>query len=83
MEDVELSKPRAIDAIERCAIEDGDRRIVHCFIGTMGADWDMHEAVREVTASQVVGWHDSLFGRCLVAIMPDGRVRTFDTVVPE
>lgn len=91
----QLSVDEAIAAIERCAFtipdrdNDGEpmyqagRRIVHCFIGTMGADWDVAAAIDEVRNADRVGWAHSLFGECLVAVMPDERRRTFDTVTPE
>lgn len=84
-----LTVDDAVKAIQRCAftIHDDDlptgRRIVHCFIGSMGADWDVTDAIREVRAASLVGWTDSIFGRCLAVLTPDGRTRRFDTVTPE
>lgn len=98
-----LTAEEAVAAIERCAMEvtetmlDGqtvDRRIVHCFMGGIGADWDVESAVECVRDAYVnegvpqIAWIDTVFGRCLVVLQsePDGdggRRRLFDTVVPE
>lgn len=85
----ELTAEQAVQAIERCAFAipddtapDGARRVVHCFVGSIGADWDEADAITVVRAAHVVGWAPTLFGECLVAVMPDGKRRTFDTVTP-
>lgn len=91
----ELTVDEAIAAIERCAFtipeldDDGEpnyqggRRIVHCFIGTMGADWDVEDAINEVRIAAAVGWRRTLFGECLVAVPSNGNWRAFDTVTPQ
>lgn len=95
-----LTADEAIAAIERCAFlsqQPGgsiERRIVHCFVRGMGADWDAESAIQAVRNAYVhegepqIAWADTMFGRCLVVLEADpsgkgGRSRTFDTVIPE
>lgn len=75
----------AIAAVERCAFEDPDgRRVVHCFLGRIGADWDAEEAIAEIGTATRVWWGDTLLGRCLHVETnePSPRRYVFDTVRP-
>lgn len=91
-----LDREAAAAAIERCAHEEAasGRRIVHCFAGSVGADWDAADALVAVEEAHTsedgqlqVAFVDSLFGRCLAVLVPrdDGELRRllFDTVTPE
>lgn len=96
-----ITADEAKAAIRRCAFETGEvdpdgnnpRRVVHCFMGTLGADWDEGGALAAIDRAHVhdgvpqIGWMDSLFGRCLAVIeeQPDGGRRRlqFDTVTEE
>jgi hypothetical protein len=93
-----ISRDEAKEAIRRCAftipadLEGAGREIVHCFLGGIGADWDAADAevavdnCVETEGAPQVGWADTLFGECLVVLVPrdEGHYRqlTFDTVTP-
>jgi hypothetical protein len=60
--------------------EEADRHVVHCFAGTIGADWDLEGAVKLVRQPDArCSYEFSIFGRCLV-VRTDEFTRTFDTV---
>ena len=96
-----ITADEAIEAIKRCAFDTGEvdaegnplPPVVHCFVGSIGADWSEPSAIAAVRNAYVhegkpqIAWMDSLFGRCLVIIeahdgRPGGRRRLFDTVTP-
>lgn len=82
-EPVQLTIGEALDAVDRCAFEiEGGRRVVHCFQGTIGADWDVEAVARTVADSMSRGWFDSMFGRCLCVLTAGARTLVFDTVTP-
>jgi hypothetical protein len=89
----QLTKEEAEAAARRCAfvvVDDLEsdeydpnvgRSIIHCFRGSIGADWDLDSVLRVIERADQWAWADSLFGRCL-AVLYDGKVYVFDTVVP-
>lgn len=86
----EISAEEAVAAIERCAFTtDEGERIVHCFAGSLGADWDADGAIDAARSARRIAWIDHIFtpGMCLgmeVEVEPgEFRVRVFDTVTPE
>jgi hypothetical protein len=56
--------------------------LIHCFMGSMGADWDLESAVKLVRRSDDVAWIDNLFSHNL-GVLADGRVHCFDARKPE
>lgn len=91
-----LTVEEAHAAIERCKFvvpdygdpgqRDAGREIVHCFLSSIGADWDAFAAKAACDQATAIGWADTLFGRCLCVVVdePDRRrIYHFDTVTPE
>jgi hypothetical protein len=57
------------------------RTIIHTFMGGIGADWDLADALAEVDRATDVGWLDDLTGHCLgVKAERPGRPGTYRTV---
>lgn len=85
-----ISKVDAHAAVARCTFttEPDDegfvRDIVHCFVGTIGTDWDAANVHKMIDRDDLkfLGWRYSIFGRCLVVDTPDCYY-VFDTVTPE
>jgi hypothetical protein len=57
------------------------RMIIHCFIGSFGADWDLDGAVRLIREAEKVGWAPNIFGHELAALK-DGKFYAFDVRAP-
>jgi hypothetical protein len=84
----ELTKEEAKAAVERCAFETEEGRRIHCFLGGFGADWDVEGALHLIDQSSLVGWVDSILGKCLLVrawtadSVPRFKSYVFDTVTP-
>jgi hypothetical protein len=56
----------------------GGRRVVHVMAGSLGADWDVDEAVKTIQEARTVEYTDrSFMGHNLRVVTGDGRVRLF------
>jgi hypothetical protein len=55
------------------------RRLHHCFLGGMGADWDETDVVALCRRADTLLWSDTVLGRILM-IEANGKVYAFDTV---
>jgi len=86
-----ITKETAIEAVRAAAFEvtdeersDYGRKLIHCFTGFLGADWDLEEVEREIQRAQVVAWNRGrLFGHQLAVQDADGKVWSFDVKAPE
>jgi hypothetical protein len=58
------------------------RKRIHCFLGGLGANWDLDEAVRFVRTAEKVGWAPNIF-RHELAALKDGKIYAFDVPAPE
>jgi len=58
------------------------RTIVHCFLGGLGADWDLEGAVKLVREAEKVGWVPNIFAHELGALK-DGKLYCFEVRAPE
>lgn len=82
---IDISKEDAVAALRAQVFNAGDRQLHHCFIGTMGADWDLDAAIECVEQAAHVAWACSLFFGWGLAVIPTGeheRVRFFDSCKP-
>ena len=63
------------------SVEDGGRAIVHCFSGSLGADWDLEAVVKAIELAESVCWTDTLaakiLGHPLEVVTTDGRTLLF------
>lgn len=59
------------------------REIVHCFLGSMGADWDVEDVVALIKRSESRSWQPVLLagGECLI-VDSGGKRYSFDDVKP-
>ncbi|MFD0856651.1 hypothetical protein ACFQ07_30750 [Actinomadura adrarensis] len=65
---------------------DHGRKLVHCFIGTIGADWDLDsvlDLLRSPGAKAQWSSHALARDHGLQVVAPDGRVRYFQVQRPE
>lgn len=83
-----IDKATAAEALRSRAfpvtdIESADhgRTLIHCFLGGIGCDWDLDDALRTLAGAKAVGWINDLFGHDL-AIEADGKVYRFDVPHP-
>ena len=58
-------------------IRNGTNRTVHCFLGSIGADWSEQSALDLIAAADEVQWHRGLFGVCIAA-HSEGKWYAFD-----
>lgn len=58
------------------------RTIVHCFLGGLGADWDLATAIALVRSAEKVGWVPHLL-RHELAALKDGKLYCFEVSAPE
>ena len=79
----DVSKDEAVAAVTAAAWEAyNGRKIVHTYAGPFGADWNLADAVAEITAADQVAWVDDMLGHNLTTVSPDGRVIRFDVQRP-
>jgi hypothetical protein len=55
------------------------RVLLHCFIGTMGADWDLSRVLEVIGQATDITWRWSLFEHEL-SVYADGRAYTFQAL---
>jgi hypothetical protein len=86
---VHIDKATAAEALRKAAFrvtdldsQDYGRQLVHCLIGTMGADWDLDAALADLAKASEVAWVDGLAGHDL-AVLVGGRLRNFNVRRPE
>lgn len=61
---------------------DTGRRLHHCFMGTIGADWDEEAVLAAIDKATDIDWEDSfLFGKGL-AVYANNKHYFFDSVRP-
>lgn len=84
-----LSVADAITAVERCSFtahhptDMDEREITHVFIGTMGADWNTSDVIAALREAIDIAWMDhTMWGKCLVFLNGEGRLRACDQVKP-
>lgn len=78
-----MPRQEFIDAVRKAAWEAEDgRKIVHCFAGFIGADWDEAEVIAFIEGAETVGWVHHFFDHDLRAVK-DGRTRCFAVKAPE
>lgn len=92
-ETVELVRPtvdEAIAAVTAAAFEvtdpesqDFGRKIIHCFAGFMGADWNLDGVIEAIKTARDVAWMDHRADHHLAVLTSEGRVRFFDVRRPE
>lgn len=78
---VMITKDAAKEAVRAGAFTIGEdyegagRVIVHCFIGMIGADWDLDTVLTEIDNAEEIGWTRHLFGHELAVLsaLHDGR----------
>ncbi len=92
---VVLTVDEAIAAVERCKWivpdewdageprADAGREIVHCFRGSIGADWDASAAIELIRRSELCAFAWFLFGGVCLGVKADGNTYWFDGVHPE
>lgn len=81
-EPVHITKPEAVEAVRaRAFTTDEGRAIVHCFSGTLGADWDLDGVVSLIEGADDIAWLPNIFGHEL-AVLAEGRIRSFDVKAP-
>lgn len=56
--------------------------IIHCILGSFGADWDLDGAVKLIGEAEKVGWVPDIF-RHELAVLKDGKLHRFDVRAPE
>lgn len=61
--------------------DDAGRRIIHCFLGGMGAAWDLEGVVALIEEADQCGWVDDIFDHNL-AVAADGKVYRFGITKP-
>ena len=94
MTEVELWRPtveEACEAVKAAAwlVSDEDspdygRRLVHCRMSFTGADWDMHDVLKEIRNAQDMAWNPGSFlGHDLDVLGHDGSLYHFDVSAPE
>lgn len=54
----ELTYKEAIKALPK-------RKIIHCFAGMIGADWDRKSVVKELKMAEKIGWVTDIFSHNL------------------
>ena len=68
-----ITKEDAFDAVH------ADKRpIIHCFIGSIGADWDKKDIIKEIEACNQVGWVEDIFKHNLAVFDGVNSPRRFD-----
>jgi hypothetical protein len=85
-----LTAEEAIEHVTAAAFEvtdpemsDYGRRIVHCFAGFMGADWDLDKVIDTLKTARDIAWLDHWAEHDLAVLTEDGRVRCFQVKRPE
>jgi hypothetical protein len=81
MSDVEyIDCQTAIDAVNAQAFEvknpemsDYGRRIVHCYSGGFGCDWDAEGVIQEIKKADQIAWVDNWMGHDLVTVSAEGQ----------
>lgn len=58
------------------------RTLIHCFLGGLGADWDLDGAIELVRSAEKVGWVPNIFRHELGALK-DGKLYCFQASAPE
>lgn len=86
---VHITAEEAAAALKAAAFEVTDpdsqehgRRIVHCFAGGFGADWDLDDCLATLPDAQDITWIDSIVGHDLRVVDATGRTRYFDVKRP-
>jgi hypothetical protein len=81
---VRIDREAAAAALRAAAfrVEDPDsvdygRTIIHCFIGSIGASWDLDAALLVVSKATLVAWTDNLFSHDL-AVVANSKQYNFD-----
>lgn len=78
-----MARQEFIDAVRGASFEAEDgRKIVHCFAGFIGADWDEAQIIALIEGADAVGWIDHIFDHDL-CVVKDGRTRCFAVKAPE
>src|SRR6478752_8115914 len=85
-----LTAEAAIEHVTAAAFEvtnpemsDYGRKIVHCFAGFMGADWDLGAVIDTLKTARDIAWLDHWAEHDLAVLTEDGRVRCFQVKRPE
>lgn len=82
METRRITKDEALKAVGEASFEiEGGRTILHCFLGSFGADWDIEGIEDLIFRADDIGWVKDLFGHDL-AVLADGKVHRFDVKAP-
>lgn len=63
--------------------EDDGRTLVHCFLGFIGADWDLDDVLAELPDARDIAWLDDIFGHDLAVLTNTGRLLRFEVKSPE
>lgn len=86
---VRIERDTAAAALRAAAflVEDPDsvdygRTLIHCFIGSIGASWDLDAALRVVAQATLVAWTDNLFSHDLT-VVAHSKQYNFDVQRPE
>lgn len=57
------------------------RTLVHCYMGSFGADWDVDSAVALARHADDIAWMPNIFGHEL-AVLADGKIHSFNVKRP-
>jgi hypothetical protein len=72
---VDVTKIAAIEAlIEHSFVTADDDVVIHCFIGFIGCDWTLEEAVQTVLRAERVQMGDHLLGHDLIVTHQGSRM---------
>lgn len=78
-----LTPDEAAALVTAAAFTTGEgRRIIHTFVETLGADWDLQDALRFIAEARDIRWRFSMLGHELRVAGYDGRPVQFDVRRP-
>ena len=69
---IEINPKEAIEAVKKVK-----GKVIHCFMGSFGADWNKKDVISLIKKSKRIAWADNMFNHNL-CIINDGRLRCFD-----
>lgn len=86
---VHIAKEEAAEAATNAAFHITDtesseygRKIIHCFIGFIGADWNLEAVLEDLNKADEITWTDHWMGHDLT-IRVDNQVHHFGVTRPE
>ena len=75
---IKISKERAIKIVQ-----EDKRKIIHCFLGFIGADWDKKSVIDSIKKAKSISWVWNVFNHNLAIIDEKNWQYNFDIQHPK